>query len=243
MKSKLILTILVIVLFSTVAMSQQITGTKHDLSVTGTSNWTGIDPVNQVCIYCHTPHAASLTQKPLWNRAATAETFTPYSSTTFDGTSYFADPIGHQPQGDSKLCLSCHDGITALNAMLYSFGPPIQMVGGFDQLGDVYFPGTPFHNGMGPNIGEMYPGGPGTGNLANDHPVSFTFNNALITEDADGGPVQLQLPPANHAVKLVGATGNQMECSSCHDVHSDQFGAFLVMSNSGSAICLTCHIK
>lgn len=240
---KLILSVLVLSLLCSISLAQQITGTKHDLSVTGSSPWTGIDPVNQVCIYCHTPHAASLTQLPLWNRQATTQTFTPYSSVTLNATSYFSDPIGHQPQGDSKLCLSCHDGITALNAMLYSFGPPIQMVGGFDQLGDVYFPGTPYHDGMGPNIGEMYPGGPATGNLANDHPVSFTFNNALITEDAGGGAPQLQLPPTGHAVKLVGPNRDQLECSTCHDVHNDQYGAFLVMSNSGSAICLTCHIK
>ncbi len=221
--------------------SAQIVGTKHDLSVTGGGNWTGNDPSNQVCIYCHTPHAASASQKPLWNRNASSQTFTAYSSSTFQGT--FADAATHQPQGESKLCLSCHDGVTALNSMLYNYGPSIQMVGGFDQLGQVYYPGSPFmpdHRGLGANIGENYPGGSGAGvnNLANDHPISFGFDNALVL--ADGG---LRLPAAGSAVKLYGASHDQLECSSCHDVHSNAIAPFLVMSNSGSALCLTCHIK
>ena len=149
--------------------------------------------------------------------------------------------------GESKLCLSCHDGITALNALLHTYGPPIAMVGGYDQLGDVYYPGSPFTNGMGPNIGENFPGSGGTGytvdNLANDHPVSFAFDQTLITEDAAGGAPQLRLPVAGDPVKLFGTNHDQVECSSCHDVHSNVNGQFLVMSNTGSALCLTCHIK
>ncbi|MDK9698581.1 MAG: cytochrome c3 family protein [bacterium] len=225
----------------------QIVGTKHDLSLNGGGYWAGNDPANQVCVYCHTPHAASTTQKPLWNRAATAETFIPYTSLSYNGGNYAADPTGHQPMGESKLCLSCHDGITALNALLHTYGPPIQMVGGFDQLGDVYYPGSPYSTGMGANIGENFPGGAGSGhtinNLANDHPVSFAFNNALILEDAGGGAAQLQLPATGSAIKLFGTNGDQLECSSCHNVHSNTNAPFLAMSNNGSAICLTCHIK
>ena len=88
-----------------------IIGSKHDLSqATGGGYWAGEEPNNQVCIYCHTPHHASTTQLPLWNRTESVETFAPYSSPTFEGENYFADPLGHQPQAESKLCLSCHDG-------------------------------------------------------------------------------------------------------------------------------------
>ena len=56
------------------------------------------------CASCHTPHhAGDLPGVPLWNGAETAKTFTPYSSDTLDAT------VG-QPDGPSKLCLSCHDG-------------------------------------------------------------------------------------------------------------------------------------
>ncbi|GBE29043.1 doubled CXXCH motif [bacterium BMS3Bbin04] len=223
-----------------------ITGTKHDLSqLTGGGYWTGSS--DQVCIFCHTPHNASSTQTPLWNRQETQETFLAYDSPTFDGENYFADQVGHQPRGDSKLCLSCHDGITALNSLLYSFEGPINMLGGFDQLGDVYYPGSPYSGDMGPNIGENFPGSGGSGytvnNLSNDHPISFAFNNALILDDAHGGDAQLRLPPNGDAVKLYGVNQDQLECSSCHDVHDDSYGSFLVKPNTGSSICLTCHIK
>ncbi len=222
-----------------------IVGTKHDLSqATGGGMWTGEDPNNQVCIYCHAPHFASTTQVPLWNRQETQQIFFPYTSPTFDAD--FTDPTG-QPLGDSRLCLSCHDGVTALNALLYSYIGPISMVGGFDQLGDVYYPGSPYSPDMGANIGENFPGSGGSGyttnNLENDHPISFTFDQALIVADAHGGLPQLQLPAAGDPVHLVGATGDQLECSSCHDVHDDSYAPFLAKDNSGSAICLTCHLK
>ncbi len=57
------------------------------------------------CNGCHTPHnAEALPGVPLWNGSETTATFTMYSSDTFQGI------MDGQPSGDSKLCLSCHDG-------------------------------------------------------------------------------------------------------------------------------------
>lgn len=57
------------------------------------------------CDPCHTPHdAKTLPGVPLWGGNETTTTFTMYSSSTFKGT------IDGQPSGNSKLCLSCHDG-------------------------------------------------------------------------------------------------------------------------------------
>lgn len=57
------------------------------------------------CDGCHQPHnAETLPGVPLWNSAETTLTFTMYSSASFQGT------IDGQPSGDSRLCLSCHDG-------------------------------------------------------------------------------------------------------------------------------------
>jgi predicted CXXCH cytochrome family protein len=75
--------------------------------------------------------------------------------------------------------------------------------------------------------------------LSNDHPVSFLYNAALAT--ADGGlvtPVSASAVVAN-----VPLFGGQLECSSCHNVHDNSQGAFLRMSNAGSALCLSCHTK
>jgi predicted CXXCH cytochrome family protein len=57
------------------------------------------------CDGCHTPHnAEALPGLPLWNGTETIVTFTMYSSDSFQGA------IDGQPSGDSKQCLSCHDG-------------------------------------------------------------------------------------------------------------------------------------
>jgi hypothetical protein len=61
-------------------------------------------PADVRCASCHAPHRASSSTVPLWNGAATQNTFTLYSSLTIDA-------VMGQPDGASKLCLSCHDGV------------------------------------------------------------------------------------------------------------------------------------
>ena len=72
------------------------------------------------CDACHTPHnGEALPGVPLWNGSETTTTFVMYSSDTFQGT---ADG---QPSGDSRLCLSCHDGSNSDYAWMnpdHSFG-------------------------------------------------------------------------------------------------------------------------
>ncbi|MFH1883040.1 MAG: cytochrome c3 family protein [Planctomycetota bacterium] len=92
-------------------------------------------------------------------------------------------------------------------------------------------------------------GGPSLGtDLSDMHPVSFVYDSPLAL--ADGG---LEDP----SVKLSGltATGtiaddmlsnDKMQCASCHDIHSsgtDKASGYLVMLNTGGALCKTCHIK
>lgn len=168
----------------------------------------------QICIVCHTPHNATSTIAPLWNHAVTSTTFTLYSSPSLNAT------VG-QPSASSKACLSCHDGTVAEN----SFGGIV---------------GTVFMSGS-----KML----GT-DLSNDHPISFTYDAALAT--TDGG---LNNPTIKTVADLGGKTikdgmliGDKVECSSCHDVHKNKGYApssskLLLVNNSGSGLCLTCHNK
>lgn len=197
-----ILSFLVVLAFAGTAFSQSIAGTDHDFSTNG---W-GTD---QICIFCHTPHNADITvaDAPLWNHDLTTSTFQLYSSPTLDATI-------NQPDGASKLCLSCHDGSVAID----SYGGRT---------------GTNFITG-GALIGT---------DLRNDHPVTFTYDATLATND--GG---LHDPTTTNS-GLGGTIDDDllfnasMECASCHDVHDDQIGKFLRKSNTGSAFCLTCHDK
>jgi len=118
-----------------------------------------------------------------------------------------------QPTGSSKLCLSCHDGTVALG-MVRSRSVNITLNSGV----------TTMPVGAG-NLGT---------DLSDDHPVSFAYNAALVS--ANG---QLNSPPASGPVHLDAA--NNVQCSSCHDPHDPQYGSFLVMNNTASALCITCH--
>lgn len=136
-----------------------------------------------------------------------------HTTTTATFTPYSGDSLDAvvgQPQGVSLLCLSCHDGTVAIDA----FG------------GD---PGTTPITG---------PGLLGT-DLSNDHPVSFTYDAALVA--ADGSLNDPTAAPI--ADWLYGAGADQLECASCHDVHDNTNAPFLRLSNDNSALCLTCHIK
>jgi predicted CXXCH cytochrome family protein len=40
-----------------------------------------------------------------------------------------------------------------------------------------------------------------------------------------------------------GVSGPSVECASCHDAHTPNNGTFLRVSNNGSGLCLSCHVK
>lgn len=95
----------------------------HNLSSQSTTpgGETDIKSTNstEICVFCHTPHGAT-PNSTLWGRpdpdTASFPTFTQASLGIADssivGRSGYGQ--GEYPNGASKLCLSCHDGITAL---------------------------------------------------------------------------------------------------------------------------------
>jgi predicted CXXCH cytochrome family protein len=84
-------------------------------------------------------------------------------------------------------------------------------------------------------------------NLMNDHPVSFEYTNALAA--ADGELVNPESPGAMDPLRLfpgVGAGDSiYVQCTTCHDAHTDQQPKFLRKSLTGQSdnLCLTCHDK
>ncbi len=182
-----------------------ITGSKHDLRTR-----LGI---NEICVVCHTPHNAldpaanGLTYAPLWNHEVTTSTYTLYSSATIDFTP-------GQPDGVSKLCLSCHDGSVAI-----------------DNYGGTTT-GTDFMTGNALLDTD----------LSNDHPISFLYDAVAA---ADNG-----IHPSSDPTPIGGTIASELlvagkvQCSSCHDVHDrDGNQHLLVIDNTASALCLTCHAK
>ncbi|NOY82039.1 MAG: cytochrome c3 family protein [Kiritimatiellaeota bacterium] len=75
--------------------------------------------------------------------------------------------------------------------------------------------------------------------LANDHPIAITYDSALASADGE-----LVTPTSASTVDgTLPLFSASLECASCHDVHDNTNDPFLRKSNSGSALCLTCHQK
>ncbi|WP_456421339.1 cytochrome c3 family protein [Lutibacter sp.] len=205
--TKIFLTLGLALFMSIVSFGQTIAGSDHDFS---NENWNN---TGEICVVCHTPHnAVTGLTAPLWNHEVTTTTFTLYTNTvspSFDATA-------SQPDGTSKLCLSCHDGTVAMD----NFG---------GQTG-----GTDFMSGS-DKLGT---------DLSNDHPISFTYDAALAT--TDGGLFDPTTTNSGIGSTITAdlLLANKLQCSSCHDVHNGSGVAkLLVKSNAGSALCLTCHNK
>lgn len=120
-----------------------------------------------------------------------------------------------QPTGSSRLCLSCHDGTLALG-MVRNRQTPIAFTGG-----------------------STMPSGPGNlgTDLSNDHPVSFRYDATLA---AANGELK---PPSSLPASIRLDANGQLQCTACHDPHDDSFGKFLVVDNTASALCVSCHDK
>ena len=205
----------------------EVRNSKHDFSLSGNGGIWGSAEVDEVCIFCHTPHRANTTDiGPLWNREEITASFSLYGSETLDGS-----PA--QPTGSSLACLGCHDGAIAID--MFRAGHP--STPNMMSLGDVYYPGSPYGEG-GANIGESYAANPSVNDLGNDHPVSFVYDEALALADGglrDPGTLPADLPLFE----------GRLECATCHDVHdgTPAIPSLLRVNISGSELCLSCHNK
>jgi len=260
------------------AAAGSIVGSKHDFSRSGLGSspfariWrmytspggADLGYVNEVCVFCHTPHAASTSSyykidgsnQVLWNRivpvgaGAANNMYDLYQSPTLTRITL------NYPTGSTLMCLSCHDGVTSVavgdqavgtNVLLNAPGSnstnkavridSFPSPGATGKIGSIYN-GDILTGGWGANIGELDPTtytAASKINLSNDHPVSFDW--------VDGVPGIFAGAPTDPRLRLFG-TNRRMECSTCHNVHDQtSFPPFLVMSNTGSLMCRACHDK
>ena len=223
MVKRIVIVAVVALAVAAVAGAQTVVGTAHDLSASGPGATTN---VNRVCVFCHTPHQASSAngQYPLWNHAlSTTASYGVYSSATLDAS---PSDIGGATAGSaavSNLCMSCHDGTVSVATM---YNPPNEVSSvSVTAGGNVNAAGLVTGN---PNLGT---------DLSNDHPINFTYDTALAT--SDGGLRDPATTPAVSALLI----GGEVQCSSCHDPHDNSHPPFLVMDNTNSALCTTCHVK
>ncbi len=228
-----------------------IANTKHNFSTSG-SGTVKATTESQICVFCHTPHAAeAFPQSPLWNRKLSGETYTPYTSNSID-----ANDIAATPGGSSKLCLSCHDGTIAIGNVNVANGQAnvsITLTG--TGAGGIMPSGAGDTTGFTRKIGT---------NLTNDHPISFTYNTTLATADGELRNPATSAHIGNRSpgnTPLVPLEANQVQCTSCHDPHIRDVDItknikFLRLhrfqeatptggnfSDANDIICLACHDK
>ena len=126
---------------------------------------------------------------------------------------------------ETLTCLSCHDGQTAM--------------GGFGQQA---------------GNGTMTGSGNITRNLLNDHPVGVEYpwddtpgaHNRYAQPTTTGGDRPGIDTGSGEVLPLWTNTTNgkdQVECATCHDPHTSENSNFLRMPNTGSELCIACHVS
>lgn len=206
-KIKLIFYFSIMSVVSIPLLAQGLATTVHNLSVSGSGSVKATSET-ELCVFCHTPHNSS-PRSPLWNKSDPGVSYTLYNSSTSEAT------VG-QPSGPSLLCLSCHDGTIALGSVL-------------SRADDITFSGGVTTMPIGfTNL---------TSDLSDDHPVSFTYNSALATDDGELND------PATLISTNITLRNEKLECISCHDPHKNDFSKFLVEDPKYSSLCIVCHNK
>lgn len=245
--------ILSVIFLTAFTVSASVVNTKHNLA-----HWSPYayraTTESRVCIFCHTPHNSN-PAGPLWaHKLSGATTFKKYSSGTLllltDSTVRSSSGYASAGvTGATKLCLGCHDGLTALGAITTARGD-VTITMDIDTLGG---------SSSGYNEGAAV-------NIQNKHPVSFNYNTQVVIDLNNGiKGAKYGLPggtgngtSANAAVAtMVQSSGGKVECTICHDPHDNKatndrdllpfwvsgaiagtpFGAL----SSYEGVCISCH--
>jgi nitrate/TMAO reductase-like tetraheme cytochrome c subunit len=261
MNKKMMLSVLGIVAVSSSAVfagtdpGTGVVGSIHDMTQYG-----GItESQGRVCAFCHTPHHAMTATDPnandylpLWSHALPDTTnYKAYDSATIDATINATSMM----EGPSKLCMSCHDGAIAVDTHYATTGTVKLSTDGYTDGGLAV--GTASLSNDHP-IGFIF---------------DATDIGGVAAGPAEGEPSPTLVPPAGQdkwirskealylgnpsGLKIkdrlyLGTTAQKpiMTCATCHDVHNKKSVAdgsnhnYLLLSpNTGSKLCITCHIK
>ncbi len=255
--------------FAMAIMADNVYNSRHNFSGNASggqasTQYTG--EFNETCKYCHTPHNAE-SRGPLWSKVNSNEASAPGYYRLYTSSQSLTSVTKHAtltPDSPSLLCLGCHDGKTAMNVTHSSDATggdaPTTIVNGAPS----YPAGTKFIMyqgnsgplplsdgpstfnlpGRGFNLGKAADGSNDSqGNdLTNDHPIGFDYNAA---QGLSLGALYA-IGTINSRIKFYGPN-HKVECTTCHNPHANDddvdLRPMLVISNIGSALCLSCHNK
>lgn len=193
------------------AIGASITESAHDFRSGG---WSG----GKICVSCHTPlESDAALSVPVWDEGGAASSYRLYGSPA-------AQAARLSPSGNSKVCLSCHDGAVATD------------------------------RSSGPTGSWLIPAVKGVENtLLNHHAVGFVYDGEIATPYGrlfDPGARSVTIGTGEQSrtgtIASVLLYDRRMECQSCHDVHNTfTVGTkkLVKASTDGRTICLACHDK
>ncbi|MCF6270185.1 MAG: hypothetical protein L3J41_10765 [Melioribacteraceae bacterium] len=176
------------------------------------------------CSTCHTPIGDVLKiSNPLWLNKEIPNEFKIYSTDSNTNQHGF-------PSGETKLCLSCHDGTIAIEDK--------NVYANFNQLNNNMNFGFSSHT---------------------DHPISIIYNSALAFAKGDLADPLYEPSGLGGTIDEDLLENGKLVCSSCHAIHSmmgsgassgnhfkatgGTFSGALKIPNAKSKLCLTCHKK
>ena len=229
-----------------------VNGSMHDINaVAGYAD----DALQRTCVFCHTPHNAQTgSLAPLWNHNPSTVSLAPYAWAAPANLpiAFAADPL----VGPSRLCMACHDGVTAVD----SHGTARGEANGNTVMTSAYT------DALGKTAKRFID------DLTVTHPIGFQYSDAVLNRpnelvnDQTGfitaPTTALMASTFNTKTRAGIATGGKkiadtmyggfMTCASCHEVHNTNnatpdaghnYNYFLWAKEEGSAICLSCHVK
>jgi len=169
----------------------------------------------EICLPCHTPHNSVADETGAFVDPLCNHELTTATYTMFEGNT--GDALNDFDQV-SRMCMSCHDGTVALD----SFGG----TPGSIFIDTEHLIGTDLRNDHPVGSAAVYP-------LSGDADFRAAVNDRL------GPNSELELEPLD----VNGVTERVVSCNTCHTPHYKGFAEQLRMSNTASALCLSCHIK
>lgn len=214
MRRGIILVATLVVTVPTLALGGTIANTKHDLSSTSSA---AIKSATQVdtCVFCHIAHNSKPgVSRPLWSHTMTTATLTWTPAKTVRGTTLPVDITLPQLAG-SRACMSCHDGTVAVGDLMKGVDATV----------------------TGPNA----PAGKLNAGINYFNPATMESNHPIGVKQPtnQAGFTNFNTVSPTSAVNY--DAGGYVQCDSCHNPHDNTYAPFLKVSNSGGAICLTCH--
>ncbi len=196
----------------------RVANTLHNLSVSGPGNVKSITET-EICKFCHIPHNPVVRQQ-LWSQPlSVAQYDTPVIKSSAGRT--MPTP---QPDGASRLCLSCHDGTVAIGNRRPGSGG---VKGGSLRL----VPGARGYVGT---------------DLSGSHPVSFEVTDRQPDSNGAIDMAIRSLASIRSDADVRLDTAGKMQCTSCHDPHDDRHyqpgrTPHFLVKPSTTEVCLTCH--